>query len=71
MPEMTAPQEKIRVAICDRKHPHYPETGELTGEIISLFGKPMAKMALDNCKHGTDACFVLPGQVCRDRRARS
>ena len=68
--EVMPTDSKIRVAICDPEHPHYPETGELTGEVISLFGEPMAKMALDDCKHGTDACFVSKGQVCKDRRER-
>lgn len=56
-------KDRIRVRICDETHPHYPETGVLTGEMISLFGTPMAKLALDNCEHGTDACFVSKGQV--------
>lgn len=58
----------MRVHICDPDHPHYPESGTLTGEVISLFGSPMAKMALDECKHGTDACFVKKGQVSAERR---
>lgn len=49
--------------ISDPDHPHYPETGRLTGEVVSLFGKPMAKLKLDHCRHGTDACFVTHGQV--------
>jgi hypothetical protein len=53
----------MRVIICDPKHPHYPETGTLTGKIISLLGTPMAEMKLDSCRHGTDGCFVKKGQV--------
>ena len=43
-------QQNIRVYVCDRKHPHYGESGVLTGKIISLFGTPMAEVTLDNCK---------------------
>ena len=69
---MSAPPETpIHVAICDPDHPHYPEVGTLTGEVISLFGKPMAKMALEHCQHGTDACYVGTGQICADRRVRT
>lgn len=55
--------ERIRVIVCDPKHPHYGELGELTGKMISLLGKPMAEVKLDHCKHGTDGCFVSKGQV--------
>lgn len=55
--------EPIRVRISDPEHPHYPETGWLNGKIISLFGKPMAEMDIDNCIHGTSGCFVRKGQV--------
>lgn len=54
------------VRITDPEHPHYPETGRFTGEVIKFrfgSGVPMAKIALDNCKHGTDACYVHPGQI--------
>lgn len=53
----------IQVEIIDSTHPHYGERGELTGEMIKLFGKPMALMKLDNCEHGTDDCYVSHGQV--------
>jgi hypothetical protein len=49
--------------ISDPDHPHYPEQGYLTGEMISLLGQPMAKFKLDACRHGTDACFVSKGQL--------
>lgn len=53
------------VQIVDSGHPHYPETGWFTGEVITMkFGSgTMAKLRLDHCKHGTDACFVSPGQI--------
>lgn len=53
----------MKVRICDPKHPHFPEFGTLTGEMIQLLGEPMAKMNLEGCIHGTDACFVGKGQV--------
>lgn len=53
----------MKVLISDRSHPHYGETGTMTGKIISLFGKPMAEVRLDACRHGTDGCFVSKGQV--------
>jgi len=61
--DLNAKIKSIPVRICDPEHPHYPETGELTGKMISLFGQPMAEMKLDNCEHGDDACFVSKGQV--------
>ena len=54
---------KPLVRISNPGHPHYPETGRFTGEVIRLFGKPMAKVDLDNCRHGTAACFVSPGDI--------
>ncbi len=52
-----------RVRIVDTTHPHYPETGFLTGETIKVFGQPMTKVRLDPCVHGTGACFVTRGQI--------
>jgi hypothetical protein len=50
--------------IVDRTHPHYPESGQATGEIITFVsGGKMAKMRLLACRHGTDACFVSLDQV--------
>jgi hypothetical protein len=49
--------------ISDPNHPHYPEQGYLTGEVISLLGSNMAKFRLDHCRHGGDACFVSAGQL--------
>jgi hypothetical protein len=59
-----------RVFICDPEHPHHGESGTLTGEVISLFGTSMAKVQLQDCKHGTDACFVQPGQLRQEKRGR-
>lgn len=54
----------IYVRISDPAHPHYPETGRFTGEIVTMvWGARMAKVKLDVCAHGTDACFVSPKQV--------
>lgn len=52
-----------KVIICDKKHPHYGETGVLTGKVIQVFSKKMGEVILDNCKHGTSGCFVEPGQI--------
>jgi hypothetical protein len=57
-----------RVRICDRKHPHYGESGRLTGKVISLFGNAMAEVKLDNCQHGTEGCFVSKGEISIERR---
>lgn len=54
------------VRITDPAHPHYPETGRFTGEVITMRfgdGQKMAKIKLDSCRHGTDACFVTAGQI--------
>ena len=57
-----------RVQIVDPKHPHFPEHGVLTGQVISVLGTSMAKMALDHCQHGTDACFVETKQIRHELR---
>lgn len=56
-----------RVRIVDREHPHYGETGEFRGEVIKFryWDGKMAKIHLDACQHGTDACYVSPGQIER------
>jgi hypothetical protein len=52
------------VMIIDPTHPHYPETGRFTGKVIApVWGGRMAEVKLDHCKHGTDGCFVSPGQI--------
>ena len=63
---MSERQRTIRVRISDPDHPHYPESGTLTGEIISLLGTPMALLKLDSCRHGTDGCYVSKGQVVKE-----
>lgn len=62
------PADPIRVRICDPKHPHYPETGVMTGKMIRMIFDDtlMAEVKLDTCQHGTDACFVKKGQVKAD-----
>lgn len=62
---MTDPTQRL-LMITDPAHPHYPETGRFTGKVVTMkFGdkRPMAEVKLDNCKHGTDACFVSRGQI--------
>lgn len=63
----------IRVFICDPDHPHYRESGVLTGKIITMkfSGEQMAEVKLDDCKHGTDGCFVGKGQVQPTGSSRS
>ena len=62
--------QPIRVFVCDPEHPHYGESGVMTGKMISLFGTPMAEVKLDACRHGTDGCFVKKGQVQQEKRGR-
>lgn len=57
------PVEQRLLMISDPAHPHYPETGRFTLKVVTLFGKPMAEVKLDHCKHGVDACFVSKGQI--------
>lgn len=57
--------------VNDPEHPHYLESGHLTGEVVMLLGKPMAKFALDHCRHGVDACFVVHGQLREELKPRS
>jgi hypothetical protein len=54
-----------RVQIVNRDHPHFEEYGRLTGKIITMkFGLgEMAQVTLENCRHGTDSCFVSKGDV--------
>ena len=59
-----------RVYVCDHGHPHWGESGFLTGKMISVLGTPMAELRLDDCKHGTDGCFVGKGQIAKDGRSR-
>jgi hypothetical protein len=55
-----------RVQIVDPEHPHFEEYGRFTGRIIALRwsrGDQMAEVELESCRHGTEGCFVSPGQV--------
>jgi regulator of RNase E activity RraA len=55
-----------RVQIIDRQHPHFEEYGRFTGKIVTMkFGtrEDMAEVALENCRHGVDGCFVRKGEV--------
>lgn len=54
-----------RVQITNRKHPHFEEYGRFTGKIIATIfsGESMAEVKLENCRHGTDGCFVSKGDV--------
>ena len=60
-----------RVYISNPKHPHYGERGVWTGEVIRLRfgGRLMGRVDLDNCKHGTDGCFVEAGDIREEKRA--
>lgn len=55
----------IKVTVSDPEHPHYGEHGTMTGDLIQLrfSGETMALVKLENCQHGTDACYVAKGQV--------
>ena len=63
-----------RVQIINRDHPHYEEYGRFTGKVIKMrFGlqNEMAELRLENCRHGTDGCFVNKGDVIQvDERRR-
>jgi hypothetical protein len=53
-----------RVRIVNREHPHHGEYGHFTGEVIKpVWGGKMALVKLENCQHGTDGCYVSPGDV--------
>lgn len=55
---------KIEVEIRDEDHPHYRcrghivESDEGTIRVHTMFGKTMVRVELEDCKHGTEACFV-------------
>lgn len=64
MPDKPTPLP--RVQIVNREHPHFEEYGRFTGRIVTMRfgdGKQMAEVALENCRHGTDGCFVSKGDV--------
>jgi hypothetical protein len=55
-----------RVRIVNPSHPHFEEYGRFTGKIIRMkYGRQdeMAEVRLENCRHGTDGCFVGKGDV--------
>jgi hypothetical protein len=53
-----------RVQIVNREHPHFEEYGRFTGQIIrTVWGSEMAKVELEHCRHGGDACYVSKGDV--------
>lgn len=52
-----------RVKIVGRKHPHRGEYGVWTGEVIRVLGTKMGLVKLENCCHGTDGCYVKPGDI--------
>lgn len=56
---------EVAVRISDFRHPHFYETGRLTGHIKIVLGAPMAEVKLDACEHGAERCFVRKGQVRR------
>lgn len=60
-------KEQFRVQIVNRQHPHFEEYGRFTGKVITLRfnGEDMAEVALENCRHGVDGCFVGKGDVRR------
>jgi len=60
------PEQLQRVQIVERTHPHFEEYGRFTGKIVTMkFGtrEPMAEVTLENCRHGSDGCFVGKGEV--------
>lgn len=62
----TTPHPLPRVQIVNREHPHFEEYGRFTGHVVQMkFGtrERMAEVKLENCRHGSDGCFVLPGEV--------
>jgi hypothetical protein len=65
---MSEPRERERlprVQIVKRDHPHFEEYGRFTGKVITMrfSGESMAEVKLENCRHGTDGCFVGKGDV--------
>lgn len=59
------PGEAPRVKIVGKEHPHRGEYGRFTGEVITMKtdGSRMALVKLEHCKHGTDGCYVSPGDI--------
>lgn len=66
MTEPTIREPFQRVQIVSRRHPHFEEYGRFTGHIVTMkFGtrEAMAEVKLENCRHGSDGCFVSKGEV--------
>jgi len=65
-PPLPLEERLQRVQIVDRQHPHFEEYGRFTGKIVTMkFGtrEEMAEVKLENCRHGSDGCFVRKGEV--------
>jgi hypothetical protein len=61
-----ATDRQPRVKIVNRQHPHHGEYGRFTSEVIQMrfgLGNKMALVKLESCKHGTDRCYVSPGDI--------
>jgi hypothetical protein len=66
--DLDSRQDRPRVRITNVKHPHYPEHGWWTGEVITLVtGAVMGKVELQGCVHGTDACFVKADDIVQEK----
>lgn len=62
-----------RLWITEMSHPHYGESGYLTGRVIVLTdhdGTRMAEFRLEHCTHGVDACFVGHGVLASEKREK-
>ncbi len=55
--------DAVNIRITDLNHPHFGESGILTGEVVWVMGIRMAKVELMDCNHGTDGCYVTAKQV--------
>ncbi|MGW6120466.1 hypothetical protein ACWFRF_15595 [Nocardia sp. NPDC055165] len=53
--------EPVWIHITDPAHPHYNEYGILEPENKVMYGA-MTSVRLDNCKHGTNGCYVMSKQ---------
>lgn len=57
----------MKVRITSKTHPHYGETGELTGTSIKPFNKVLFEVKLDDCPHGTESCYISDDQAVEIR----
>jgi hypothetical protein len=65
-PPSQGAQPLPRVQIVNREHPHFEEYGRFTGKVIQMKfsgGKQMAEVKMENCRHGSEGCFVSVGDV--------